>query len=450
MNAYPSYQNRWRWFARCLVLGVAATCFATPASEAEPAEMPFDHHGDGLRAEGLIAGKLRSIVIPEIRLVDATVEEAIDFLRTRVFELDPDPNPQTRGVNMVVEPLAANEAVPRITLHVRDVPAGDALRYITDLTALTYRIDDFAVIVTLLHNGGPPVLVTRRYRVPPDFIKLALPDDAAVPIQDPFFSPDPDAPPRPPTAKDVLAAQGVTFGEGARVFFDRDRSSLIVRNTRAQHDLIEAIWGGCVVETSDTCGCPDTCGCQVPPERLQDEQLEDDAVARADRLIAEKLRSIVIPQIRLDDVSAEEALEFLRTRVFELDPDPDPNTRGVNIVMQPGAADEAPRINLEVRGIPAGEALRYITDLAGLTYQIDAFAVIVVPPGLRPTLYTRRFQVTPDSMWIVRREVEVTFGEGASAFFDSKTSTLVVRNTLAELEWIDAILGGCDEEPIVE
>ena len=209
MNAHPSYQNRWRWFALCLVLGVAATCFAAPASQTEPAEMPSDDHGDGLRAEGLIAGKLRSIVIPEVRLVDATVEEAIDFLRTRVFELDPDQDPNTRGVNIVMQPGAADEA-PRINLDVRGIPAGEALRYITDLAGLTYQIDAFAVIV------GPPelqrTLYTRRFQVTPDSLPIVLPE--------------------------------ITFGEGASAFFDRDTSTLVVRNTLAELEWLDAILGG--------------------------------------------------------------------------------------------------------------------------------------------------------------------------------------------------------------
>ena len=46
---------------------------------------------------------LESIVIPKIRFEDATVEEAIDFLRIRAIELDPAHNDQEKkGVSFII------------------------------------------------------------------------------------------------------------------------------------------------------------------------------------------------------------------------------------------------------------------------------------------------------------------------------------------------------------
>lgn len=193
----------------------------------------------GPRAEGLITEKLRSITIPTIEFTDATITEAIEYIRQRAQDLDPDPDPNTRGVNIVVQPGAA-DAAPRISLNVRQVPLGEALRYITDLAGLTYQIDAFAVIV-VPPTGLVGTLYTRRYRVPPDFIRSAQMDDGGGPADDPFFQPTQRGPARPPNAQDVLGAQGVVFGEGASAFYDASTSTLVVRNTQAQLDLVEAI-----------------------------------------------------------------------------------------------------------------------------------------------------------------------------------------------------------------
>lgn len=219
--------------------------------ETQVPAIDLDQFTDGIgpagpTAEGLISAKLRSIVIPQIQFVDATIDEALEYLRLRAFELDTDPDPNTRGVNIVLQPGAA-DAAPRITLDVRQVPLAEALRYITDLAGLSYQIDAFAVIV-VPPAGVVGTLYTRRFRVPPDFLRSAQLDDGGAAVDDPFAPAAAAGPARAPNAQDVLAAQGVTFGEGASAFYDRNTSTLVVRNTQAQLDLVENIVEGMIEE----------------------------------------------------------------------------------------------------------------------------------------------------------------------------------------------------------
>lgn len=75
--------------------------------------------------------KAEKIIIPRMELRDAKLEEALDFLRVKSKELDPD----KQGVNIILaNPTPARDA--RITLSLINVPLTEALRYVTELAGL--------------------------------------------------------------------------------------------------------------------------------------------------------------------------------------------------------------------------------------------------------------------------------------------------------------------------
>ena len=211
--------------------------------------------------------KLNRIVIPKIDLRDATVREAVEFLKQRSRELDSSTeNPQDkRGVNIflklnpspqsppapdlnAVPPVEGAAALPpvggsadtKVTLSLTNVPLIEALRYLTELAGLKYKIEPYAVsIVPITENTTD--LVTKKYRVPPGFIPT---------------SPSGEAPPSPGAARaevtenrigsrtnalDYLQSQGVSFPSGAFAQYVPASSELIVRNTPDAIDLIDSL-----------------------------------------------------------------------------------------------------------------------------------------------------------------------------------------------------------------
>ena len=117
--------------------------------------------------DGPIALKLRGIVIPVIDFEDTTLEEAVDFLRLRCVDLDADEaDPVKKGVNFVVAPTQepavdpfaegspkAGIKGPRIqSLRLRNVPLGEALKYICQASGTRFEIDDHAVNIV---SGAP-------------------------------------------------------------------------------------------------------------------------------------------------------------------------------------------------------------------------------------------------------------------------------------------------------
>lgn len=224
--------------------------------------------GSGTEA---ISAKLNRIIIPKIDLRDATIREAVEFLKQRSQDLDTttDDPKLKRGVNIVLklpttptagEPLADPSAVPapeaaageaaatpsvtadtKITLSLSNVPLIEALRYLTELSGLKYKVEPFAVsIVPITENTDE--LLTKEYRVPPGFIPSnsgSSEDAGAVAGSAPTIK---DARITGKTnANEFLKSQGVPFPAGAFAQYVPAGSKLIVRNTQNALDLIDTL-----------------------------------------------------------------------------------------------------------------------------------------------------------------------------------------------------------------
>ncbi len=224
-----------------------------------------------------ILNKLKNIIIPMIDFEDTSVEEAIDFLRLRSIELDvSELDPNKKGINFVIrkprggaggdagldaDAAAGLGAAPdpgslRIReLRLRNVPLAEALKYITEQTRLRYKVDDFAV--TLVPGTETDEdLFTRNFRVPPNLLSLL---GGGAPGADEGGGDDPFAPgagaggtrtltPRR-SETELLKDNGVTFPEGASAKFFAGSSTLNVRNTPTNLDLVEQIVGTLVEQT---------------------------------------------------------------------------------------------------------------------------------------------------------------------------------------------------------
>src|SRR5438477_185524 len=174
-----------------------------------------------------IRNKLDSIIIPRIEFRDASIREAIDFLRQQAAANDPttegrrgvdivlrlrslgrsnEPTPVTAtttvgGAAAPAETLPAGETAPppaagvataspvvtpatpslpplnpaeaRITLTLNQIPLGEALRYIASQAGLKVKVEPFAVLILPLSEQSNE-LTTKEYRVPPGFISSTV------------------------------------------------------------------------------------------------------------------------------------------------------------------------------------------------------------------------------------------------------------------------------------
>jgi general secretion pathway protein D len=247
-----------------------------------------------------ITTKLNTIIIPRIEFKDASIREAIEFLRQQAAENDTGGDGR-RGVDIVLrvntlgtraettattstttvvsststapggspEPAivppppapttvsapSINPSEARITITLNQIPLGEALRYIASQAGLKVKIEPFAVSIIPISEMTNDLL-TKQYRVPPGFIATSLSSNTTSMNQ-------PATTAKPPTngtakdtqestggrllvnregAKEFLESQGVSFSvPGSSANFLPQSSRLIVRNTPDNLELVDAI-----------------------------------------------------------------------------------------------------------------------------------------------------------------------------------------------------------------
>ncbi len=238
-----------------------------------------------------ITHKLNTIIIPRIEFRDASVREAVEFLRQQAEANDPAPDgrkgvdivlrlttlgrPADAGVTTVVSPASdvpsdktapvappdletsnsARSASPpdaRITLTLNEIPLSEALRYIASQAGLKVKIEPYAISIIPLSEQSDDLL-TKEYRVPPGFISGSLnPSISALNQPAGAKSAGTGKDTQETTggrllvnregAKEFLENQGVSFTvSGSSANFLPQTSRLIVRNTADNLELVDAI-----------------------------------------------------------------------------------------------------------------------------------------------------------------------------------------------------------------
>lgn len=257
-----------------------------------PTEIPVPEGRTDTGLTERIRRKLERIVIPKLEFREATIREAVDFLKKKSQDLDVDSPAGERGVNIVLKlessggggaPAGLPEAAPavpgipgldpvpapaapamaapaaplgnaadaRITVSLTNIPLIEALKYVTGLANLKFKVEPYAVSVVPM-SEPTDVLVTKEWKIPPDLIPrtpgaggaqgaaLAAPafGGGAAPAD---ASRGGSGIADRESAKNWLIANGVTFNGQASAIYIVRSSRLIVRNTQDQLDLIDTI-----------------------------------------------------------------------------------------------------------------------------------------------------------------------------------------------------------------
>ena len=118
---------------------------------------PESAFGQGRRSEGAGKPPRASIlaaqwVVPKIEFREASLSEAVEFLRVKSRELDP----AKVGVNILLGPGAQAMREKPITLSLQNIPLSEALRYVAELAGLQVREEAPALVLE------PPVRVPAR------------------------------------------------------------------------------------------------------------------------------------------------------------------------------------------------------------------------------------------------------------------------------------------------
>ncbi len=316
--------------AAIMMLGVLGATHAQP-NQPVPGTTPVAKTAPLDHTES-IRNKLNRIIIPKIEFRDATLREAVDFLKEKSKELDTEePDPSRRGVNIVL--MLDVTFSKGMTLSVSNIPLGEALKYVCELANVKFKIDPYAVII-VPPSMNTDEMITKEYKVAGGFI------------------------PKRQAAMDVLTAHGVQFPPGASAVYFPATSRLIVHDTSSNVDLIDAL-----VEKFP--GSPAT----PPPP----------APTPVPGSIEDKLNRIIIPKLEFKDVTVGEAVDFLTQKSVDLDiTEPDSSRRGVSITLKAGTRSDA-KITISLTNTPLMEAVNYIAQLAGLKCSINPSGVVLEP-----------------------------------------------------------------------
>ena len=197
-----------------------------------------------------VAEKMRNVIFPAVDLDQVGIVEAIDFIRTQSKLLDSTSlDASDKGYNIELNLGDNNSEIgnqvrnTRFDLKVKNVPVSQLLKYICDHTRCQYLIDEFAINIRPLGSGSTE-LVGRTYKVPPDFLSAEnVGAEGAAAASDPFASSTPEEglSAKRMTALEKLRTYGVGFPEGATASFDSRSSTIFVKNTMANHDMIQQL-----------------------------------------------------------------------------------------------------------------------------------------------------------------------------------------------------------------
>jgi general secretion pathway protein D len=183
--------------------------------------------------------KLRSIIIPSLEFRDASIEDAVAFLNAKSKELDPE----KQGINFILRPDVP-ETAKTFTLNLRNVPLEQALRYISQLAGVKYKVEEFAILIVRLIDNTE-VLLRRQFNVPPSFFPSTAAAPAATPaatgvrrVAAPVVT---SASAGVAEVKEALESMGVEFPPGSTAVYLPASGILQVQNAQAQLDLIQAL-----------------------------------------------------------------------------------------------------------------------------------------------------------------------------------------------------------------
>ena len=209
-------------------------------------------YGVGRSPGAYLTEKMNKIIFPTVQFQGATIDEAIEYLRVKSRDLDTfTDNTGVKGVNIILRNGDAPSNAS-ISLDLKDVPMSEALRYVTELAQMKYKVEAHAVLVVPLSENASEQY-TRSYRVPPDFLSSGGGDagGGAAPAApaDPFAAGGGGGVGGGAagsnlivrkTAKQILEAAGITFPDGSSASYNPANSQLVVRNTQPNLDLVEA------------------------------------------------------------------------------------------------------------------------------------------------------------------------------------------------------------------
>ncbi|MBI2438702.1 MAG: tetratricopeptide repeat protein [Lentisphaerae bacterium] len=212
--------------------------------------------------------KLNSIQIPKLEFRQANIVDVIKYLDEVSLVNDKESPPGEKGVNFILHlkrpgaaeaapsaPVAPAEGellgeeaavaapmpttLPTVTLSLRNIVLMDAIKYITEVTGLKYRIEENVVIITP-SDVVTEALITRTYKVQPSIAETIIgAAEGAAQATPEFGGPAPTV--ERGDVKKFFVDAGVPFPQDTSIVYKPSLNLLIVKNTAENLENFERI-----------------------------------------------------------------------------------------------------------------------------------------------------------------------------------------------------------------
>ena len=322
--------------------------------------------------------KLDAIVIKQVSFENTPLKSALDYLVSESRASDPS----HKGVVMLLTGNREAFNDIKVTLDLRNIPLSEALRYLSIVTGIQYRVDPEAVsisepaapgkegtplppmnrsIATLLQRKSvlralcsivlkkvefqetPAVsafdyLVTQSRKADPDGSGISV-----IPLGDP----------------DLLAASKVTLNLQDVTLLEAIRYTAQVANLKFR---VEPYAVFVVPSGNDEKPGPQTSSL----DRDVDLLIGGNSTSR-------KLGAITIPQIAFDETPIRNAVDYLIAEGRKADP----KHQGVNFVLALSPDQLKTTVTLDLRNVTLAQALKFLTQVTGVDAQAENNAVVL-------------------------------------------------------------------------
>lgn len=126
---------------KTLLVATFSLAFSGVLSAQQPAEAPTTQQ------------KVEKIIFPRVKFQDATIEQALEYLRVKSRDLDTiTPPPAAKGVSIVLRGGAMTDT---ISLDLKDAPLLEVLRYCAERVGLQFRVENHAVVLAASFEEKP-------------------------------------------------------------------------------------------------------------------------------------------------------------------------------------------------------------------------------------------------------------------------------------------------------
>jgi general secretion pathway protein D len=227
-------------------------------------------------ARAKLIAKMERIIIPAIEFRQANINDVILFLQTASVEYDNTEGPEeSKGVNIVLNlgegaaattapaeagtpfaegaaapaPAASSGEISPITFSARHISLLEALKIVTEVAKLKYRVEDQVVMVVPV-NAADGEIIVRTYDVLPSFVdKVGTMSEATKPQQGALKvirmgqNQEENDNAAHSDWKAFFAEMGVNWPEGSKIKYVSAIGKLIVANTAGNLTTFERILG---------------------------------------------------------------------------------------------------------------------------------------------------------------------------------------------------------------